>query len=171
LPHDGIKGETVGVVDVLVARQPNMDRLPEQAVEPVNAVLATATFIERTRCKIRQPKRIIQLAYHQQTTVGTDLCATKFQPNLAVEIHPNIPFRIRTFWVIHETRPSSPSKPRFMCQMPKSGQRNQRITWGMRAKLSEARLAHQRRTLFPGMLIAASASIQIRNGPTDFQST
>jgi len=105
--RDRIKGQPVGVVDVLVARQPTIDRLPELAIEPVCCVLSPAVVRQRTRRKIRQPERVIQFTHHQQTTIRTELCAAKFQAHPAVKIHPITPLRNCTLWVTHKTRPSS----------------------------------------------------------------
>lgn len=47
LAHDGIEGETVGIVDILVARQPPKDQLPERPVKPVDGVLAWTIIAQR----------------------------------------------------------------------------------------------------------------------------
>jgi hypothetical protein len=102
LTHDRVEGETVSIVNILVARQPPIDRLPKQPVDPVNNVLASAVVAQRRRREARQPERVIKLAHHQQATVGTELRAEKFQPHARVEIHPICPLQTRTLWVIHE---------------------------------------------------------------------
>ena len=65
----------------------------------------TMAVIERTRRKIRQPEHVIQLAHYQQTAVGTELRATKFQTHPAVKTKPPIARFACTLWVIHRTRP------------------------------------------------------------------
>ncbi len=107
MAHDGIKGETVSIVNVFVARQPSIDRLSKKPVNPVNGVLATAVVIERTRRKIRQPEHIIQLAHHQKTAVRTDLGTMKFQPHPGVKTKPPITRFACTLWVIHNPPPSA----------------------------------------------------------------
>ena len=107
LTHDRIKGQPVGVVDVLVSSQPPEHRLPEQAVKTMDGVLATAAVIQRTRCKIRQPEHVIQLAHHQKTAVGTELRATKLQLHPAVKTKPPTTRFACTLWVIHNPPPSS----------------------------------------------------------------
>ena len=109
LTHDRVEGETVSIVNILVARQPTIDRLPKQPVDPVNNVLASAVVAQRRRREGRQPERVIKLAHHQQATVGTELRAAKFQPHPTVEINPITPFRTRTLRVIHEIRPKYPA--------------------------------------------------------------
>ena len=72
LARDWIKGKTVSIIDILIARQPPVDRLPEQPVEPVDGVLASVGFAQRRRREARQPERIIQVAHHQETTVRAE---------------------------------------------------------------------------------------------------
>jgi hypothetical protein len=48
LAHDGIEGQAIGIVDVLLARQPPKDQLPEQTVKTMDGVLDAAAVIERT---------------------------------------------------------------------------------------------------------------------------
>ncbi|PIL19005.1 hypothetical protein P775_16715 [Puniceibacterium antarcticum] len=47
LSHDGIEDQTVGIIDILIACQPTLDRLPEQPVEPMDGVLALAAVAQR----------------------------------------------------------------------------------------------------------------------------
>jgi hypothetical protein len=79
--------------------------LSKNPPEPVNCVLAPAVVIERTRRKIRQSEHVIQLAHHQQTAIGTELRATKFQPHPAVKTKPPITRFACTLWVIHNPQP------------------------------------------------------------------
>ena len=60
LPHDRITGEPVRIVDILLACEPPMDRLPKQAVEPVDGVLAQTAIAQGTSPGIGQTERIIQ---------------------------------------------------------------------------------------------------------------
>ena len=60
LPHDRITGEPVRIVDILLACEPPMDRLPKQAVEPVDGVLAQTAIAQGTSPGIGQTGRIIQ---------------------------------------------------------------------------------------------------------------
>ncbi len=65
LPHDRITGEPVRIVDILVAGAPPMDRLPKQAVEPVDGVLAQTAIAQGTGPRIGQTESIIQFPHHQ----------------------------------------------------------------------------------------------------------
>ena len=67
--------------------------------------------VDNEKERVGQPKRVIELAHHQETAVGTDLRATELQSHARVEIHPITPLRTRTHWVIHETHPPQPSTP------------------------------------------------------------
>ena len=75
----------------------------------MDRVLAAPGVAQRRCRQIGQPERVIQLAHHQKTTVGTELRAAKFQPHTAVEIDPICLLQACTLWVIHETRPYQPS--------------------------------------------------------------
>ena len=52
LAYDGIQGETVSVIYILVAGEPPIHRLPKQPVEPVNCVLARTAVAQRRRREI-----------------------------------------------------------------------------------------------------------------------
>ncbi len=91
LTHDRIEGQPIGIVDILVSSQPPEHRLPEQAVKPVDRVLAPAIVAQHRSSQIRQPERVIHLAHHQKATVGTDLRAPELQPHARVEIDPIYP--------------------------------------------------------------------------------
>ena len=106
LTHDRIERETVGIVDILIACQPPIDRLPKQPLKPMERVLARTGVAQCCCRKIGQPERVIKLAHHQQAAVRTDLRTPELHPHTAVEIHPICPLRARTLWVIHETSPS-----------------------------------------------------------------
>jgi hypothetical protein len=71
----GIKGQAVGVVDVLVSGQPPEHRLPEQPVKPMDRVLPRRVSRNACQGQIGQPERVIELAHHQQAAVRTDLRA------------------------------------------------------------------------------------------------
>ena len=77
----------------------------------MDRVLAASGVAQCCRRQIGQPERVIQLAYDQKATIGTELRAAKFQPHTAVEIDPICLLRARTLWVIHETSPSQHPTP------------------------------------------------------------
>jgi len=47
LAHDGIKGQAVGVVHILISGQSPEHRLPEQSVKPMDRVLAASGVAQR----------------------------------------------------------------------------------------------------------------------------
>jgi len=65
LAHDGIKGQPVGIVYILVASEPPIDGLPEQPVKPMDGVLARAAVAQDIGSEVRQPERVVELAHHQ----------------------------------------------------------------------------------------------------------
>ena len=52
----------VSMVDILVSGQPSIDRLPEQPVEPVKGVFASAGVAQRRRRQTGQPRYVMELA-------------------------------------------------------------------------------------------------------------
>jgi hypothetical protein len=54
--HGRVAGEPVGVVDVLVAGEPAIDRLPQQAEQPVAKVLAAPALGEGRRGRAVRPR-------------------------------------------------------------------------------------------------------------------
>ena len=111
LAHDRIKRQSICIVDIFVSGQSTEHRLPEKPVETMDRVLAAPGVAQRRCRQIGQPERVIQLAHHQKTTVGTELRTPELHMNPAVELDPICPLRTRTLWVIHEARPSQPSTP------------------------------------------------------------
>ena len=91
LTHDRIEGQPVSIVDIFVSGQPPIDRLPEQPVELVYGVLASAGVAQRRRRQTGQPQRVIELSHHQKAAVRTDLRPPELQPHASVEIHPITP--------------------------------------------------------------------------------
>ena len=111
LAHDRIEGQPVGIADVLIARKMPINRLPEQAIEPVYRVLALAAVAQCPRRKAGPPRCVIRLAHHQQAAVGTELRAPELQPHPSVEFNPITPLGTRTLRVTREIRPKSLSTP------------------------------------------------------------
>ena len=91
-PHDGahgrVAGEPVGVVDVLVAGEPAVDRLPQEAEQPVPSVLPTPAFGKSRHAHCGQVEGVVQLAVREQTTVRGDLGPMELELDPAVEGDP-----------------------------------------------------------------------------------
>jgi hypothetical protein len=113
LTHHGIEGQPVGVVDILVACQPPIDRLPDSPSSRWTVFFPVRLSRSAADARPDKPSASsrIELAHHHETTVRAELRTSKFQPHAWVEIHPICPLRTRTRWVIHETHPSQPSTP------------------------------------------------------------
>jgi hypothetical protein len=86
--HRRITTQPLGVVHVLVAGQPPEHRLPQQAGQPMAAVLAGARIGEQVTGRVGQAESVIQLAIGQQPGVRRDRRAAKLQPQATVEIEP-----------------------------------------------------------------------------------
>ena len=67
--HGRIAGEPFGVVDVLVAGEAAVDRLPQQAEQPVADVLAAPAFGESRRRQGGEAEGIVQLPVGEQPTI------------------------------------------------------------------------------------------------------
>ena len=100
--HRRITREPLGIVDVFVAGEAAVDRLAQQAEQPVADVLAAAALGERRSGHIGQAERVVQLAIGEQPAVGGDPSAVEFQLDPAVESDPQRAIIRFTRWVFHE---------------------------------------------------------------------
>jgi hypothetical protein len=91
-PHDGahgrIAGEAVCVVDVFVAGQPAVDRLPHEAEQPVADVLPVPAFGESRYAHRGQIEGVVQLTVGEQAAVRGDRCPMELELEPAVEGNP-----------------------------------------------------------------------------------
>ena len=87
-PHRRITGEPLGVIDILVAREPAEHRLPKQSFQRVARVLAAAAVEELRDRHVGEPERVIQLAVGEQAAVGCDPGAVEFELDPSVEGGP-----------------------------------------------------------------------------------
>jgi hypothetical protein len=86
--HGGITGESLGVVDVLVAGETPEHRLPKQSAQ-LMAHVPTASAIEELRDRdLREPEGIVEFAVGQQAAVRGDPRAVEFELDPAVERGP-----------------------------------------------------------------------------------
>jgi hypothetical protein len=96
-PYDGahgrVAGEPLGIVHVLVASEPAVDRLPQQAEQPVPSVLPTPAFGKSRHAHRGQIEGIVQLAIREQAGVGGDLRPVELELEAAVESDPERLFR------------------------------------------------------------------------------
>jgi hypothetical protein len=80
--------EPLGVIDVLVAGEPAVDRLPQQAGQLVADVLAASAFGESGRGRRGQAEDIVQLAVDEQAAIRGDPGGVKLELEAAVEGDP-----------------------------------------------------------------------------------
>jgi hypothetical protein len=78
----------LGVVDVLVAGEPAVDGLAQQAEQPVPNVLPAPTFGERRRRQGGEAKSLVQLPVGEQAAVGRDPRPMELELKAAVERDP-----------------------------------------------------------------------------------
>jgi hypothetical protein len=86
--HGRVAGEPCGVVDVLVAGEPAVDGLPQQAEQPVADVLPASAFRERRCSYSGEAEGVVQLAVGEQAAVGGDPGAVELELEPAVERDP-----------------------------------------------------------------------------------
>jgi hypothetical protein len=79
-----IAGEAVGVVDVLVAGEAAVDRLPQEAEQPVPDVLSAPALGERRRRHGGEAEGVVQLAVGEQAAVGGDPGAVELELEAAM---------------------------------------------------------------------------------------
>jgi hypothetical protein len=91
--HGGVAGEPLGVVDVLVAGEPAVDGLPQQAEQPVADVRPAPTLGEGGCGRRGQAEGVVQLAVGEQAGVGSDPRPVEFELEAAVEGDPERLFR------------------------------------------------------------------------------
>ena len=86
--HGGIDAQALGVVDILVAGQSAVDRLPEERGEAVLRVLAG-----RVSCRTSRPvsvscEAVVEFSVGQEPGVAGDVGAVEFKAEAAVELRP-----------------------------------------------------------------------------------
>jgi hypothetical protein len=86
--HHWIMSETPGIVHVLVAGEPPIHCLAQQAPQLVPNVGAAPPFAESCRCHRRQTESVVQLAIGEQTAVRGDPGAMKLKLDPAIEGDP-----------------------------------------------------------------------------------
>ena len=104
--HGRVAGEPLGVVDVLVAGEPAVDRLPQQAEQPVPDVLPAPALGEGRRGRRGQAEGVVQLAVGEQAAVGGDPGAVELELEAAVEGDPQGLFRFT-----RRVRHPAPARP------------------------------------------------------------
>jgi hypothetical protein len=97
----------LGVVDVLVAGEAAVDRLPQEAEQPVADVLPAPALGKSRRGHRGQAAGVIQLAVDEKAAVGGDPCPMEFQLDPALEGDP----KRRLFGFTRRVCHSVPARP------------------------------------------------------------
>src|SRR6516162_6444477 len=83
-PERGILGEALRIVDILVARQATIDRLPDQVGEWELCVLASRIG-DVLRDQVAEAQPLVQFAHKNQAAVGSDPRSLEFDLQRRVE--------------------------------------------------------------------------------------
>src|SRR4029077_16853596 len=86
--HHRIAGEPLGIVHVLVAGEPAVDRLAQQAKQPVANILSAPTLGKSQRGYRGQTEGVVQLAIDEQPTIRGDSSTMECQLDPAVKGDP-----------------------------------------------------------------------------------
>jgi len=86
--HGRITREPRGVIHVLVTGEPAIDRLPQQAEQPVADVGSAPAFGQTRHPDRGQVESVVQLAVGEEAAVRGDLGAVELQLEPAVERDP-----------------------------------------------------------------------------------
>jgi hypothetical protein len=87
-PQRGIEAEALGVLDVFIACQPAVDRLPQQGEQAVLGVLPGAGVVHAARCGAGQAEGVVEFPVGEESGVTGDGGAVGLPLDWAVEIDP-----------------------------------------------------------------------------------
>jgi hypothetical protein len=100
MPHSWIDSQTLGVIGVLIARKPAVNRLPEQSGKVVLRVLARSDVTQLCMDHRDQAECLIKLPVGKQTSITGDLSSMKFELQFAIKIEPQSVLPCFTHWVL-----------------------------------------------------------------------
>jgi hypothetical protein len=109
--HDGVAGEPLRVIDILVPGEPTEHRLAEQSAQRMACVVATATVEELCDRDLGEPEGIVEFTVGEQAAVRGDPGAVEFELDPAVENGPQRELFGFTRRVPHVRDPSLASTP------------------------------------------------------------
>src|ERR687891_211818 len=95
-PHGWVLGQAVGIVGVLVARQPAIHRLPEQRYQMMLHVPARSAVLEGVSSQAGHAQGVVKFADGQEAGVGGDGGTTELQAHSAIEMHSELSVGIFT---------------------------------------------------------------------------
>src|SRR5262249_31563657 len=161
--HSGIDTEALGVVHVLVAGQPAIDRLAEEGPQAVLGVLPDAGVMQSTRRRVGQAQRVVEFAVGQESSVAGDRGAVEHQFDLAVEVHAQGVLVAVTHWVPRSFRQEVVGNAGFSGEKAQTPCRNDRIIWEMWAN-SSVRVTTRRPRRLPSTS-CSSSGLMISRSP------
>lgn len=109
LAHHRIDGEIVGIVDVLVTREPAEDRLAQEGDDTVQPVVTGPGVDEMIAHQLMKTQHVVELAIEQQAAIGADCRAVELDANTAIKIQPSALRLAFTRKVRHRRPPPMPS--------------------------------------------------------------
>src|ERR1035437_1274092 len=109
-PEGRVLGEPLGVVEVFVASQAAIDRLPQQVGEAKLRVLPTAVR-QILFDQFAESEPLVEFAHQDQTTVRSDAGALELDLERGVEGELKRPFLYLTHWVLTSRTFSPRSHP------------------------------------------------------------
>jgi hypothetical protein len=88
LPHGGIKGESFGVVGVLIPGESAEHRLSQLGSKALAGVLAIPAIAKARFRNLGQSYRVVKLTIGEQSGIGGDRRTVELKAQLGVEIQP-----------------------------------------------------------------------------------
>src|SRR5262249_225035 len=137
--------EAFGVVDIFIAGQTAVNRLPQQGRQSMLRVLPRAGVVQAARRRAGQPEGIVEFTIGQESAITGDRRAVKLQFDLAVEVNTQGVIVAVTHWVPHsfrQERGRNAGFSRVLAQMPC---RKPRFIWEMWAKVISTGLLLEKR--------------------------
>src|SRR5262249_34377964 len=123
------EAEAFGVVDILVAGQPAVDRLAEEGEQAVPGVLAGAGVVQDGRRRCGQAEGIVEFAVGEESGVTGDAGAVKLQLDFAGEIDADGVVLAVTHWIPRSFRQEVFGNAGFPGENAQTPCRNGRVIW------------------------------------------
>ena len=134
--HRGIEAEALGVVDIFIACQAAVDRLPQQRRQGVLGVLPGPRILQAARGRAGQPEGVIEFPIGEESGVTGDGGPVKLQFDFAVEIDADGVVLAVTHWVPRSFRQEVVGNAGFSEEKAQTPCRNDRVIWEIRGKAS-----------------------------------
>jgi hypothetical protein len=140
--HGGTDTEAFGVVDIFIACQAAVDRLPQQRRQGVLGVLPGPGILQATRRRAGQPEGVIEFPIGEESGVTGDGRAVELQLDLAVEVNAQGVIVAVTHWVPLSFRQEVVGNAGFSREKAQTPCRNDRAIWEIRGERSAHTFIH-----------------------------